>query len=150
MIRCYVLSNLNNGIEKDTTRAKGMIHLSRLTVIPFCLLLIVSFFSASNSSQTINAQNNGENKLVYVIPIEDRSGKEGWKHFLSELQKEVKSWSKSYHFEIDTPGGQGGWGKIGKLLLELDIPSTAFILNEALSAGSYIALNMDGNLYETQ
>src|SRR5699024_5957665 len=32
---------------------------------------------------------------------------------------------------------------IGKQLQELEIPSTAFIVNEALSAGSYIALNPD-------
>lgn len=144
MIRCYVLSNLNNGIEKDTTRAKGMIHLSRLTVIPFCLLLIVSFFSASNSSQTINAQNNGENKLVYVIPIEDEVER-GLEAFLIRATKEAKEAGANHIiFEIDTPGGRvDAAGKIGKLLLELDIPSTAFILNEALSAGSYIALNMD-------
>src|SRR5699024_10411037 len=47
-------------------------------------------------------------------------------------------------FEIDTPGGRvDAAGQIGKQLQELEIPSTAFIVNEALSAGSYIALNTD-------
>src|SRR5699024_9883160 len=47
-------------------------------------------------------------------------------------------------FEIDTPGGRvDAAGKIAKILQDLDIPTTSFIVNEALSAGSYIALNTD-------
>src|SRR5699024_9643043 len=47
-------------------------------------------------------------------------------------------------FEIDTRGGRvEAGGKIAKILQDLDIPTTSFIVNEALSAGSYIVLNTD-------
>src|SRR5699024_11758683 len=47
-------------------------------------------------------------------------------------------------FEIDTPGGRvDSAGQIAKLLQGLEIDSTSYIVNEALSAGSYIALNTD-------
>src|SRR5699024_6761127 len=47
-------------------------------------------------------------------------------------------------FEIDTPGGRiDAAGTIGKILQNLDISTTSFVVSEALSAGSYIALNTD-------
>lgn len=92
----------------------------------------------------ISAEKDGEDQLVYFIPIE-KEVERGLEAFLIRSTNEAQEAGANHIvFEIDTPGGRvDAAGQIGKLLQELDIPTTAFILNEALSAGSYIALNSD-------
>ncbi|WP_033828377.1 NfeD family protein [Bacillus andreraoultii] len=52
--------------------------------------------------------------------------------------------SESIIFELHTPGGAvDAASDIAKLLRNTDVKTIAFINNEALSAGAYIALNMD-------
>ncbi|WP_053219178.1 NfeD family protein [Virgibacillus senegalensis] len=89
----------------------------------------------------------GEGKLVYVIPVENEVER-GLEAFLKRTTQEAAENSADHIiFEIDTPGGRvDAAGQIAELLQDLDIPTTAFITNEALSAGSYIALNTD-NIY---
>src|SRR5699024_9562038 len=69
----------------------------------------------------------------------------GLEAFLTRSTEEaVENHADHIIFEIDTPGGRvDSAGKIGKILQDLDIPTTAYVVNEALSAGSYIALNSD-------
>src|SRR5699024_12548110 len=69
----------------------------------------------------------------------------GLEAFLTRSTEEAIENNADYIiFEIDTPGGRvDSAGKIGKLIQDLDIPTSAYIVNEALSAGSYIALNAD-------
>src|SRR5690625_921188 len=88
-----------------------------------------------------NAEDSS-NKLVYIIPIENEVER-GLEAFLVRSTDEaIGAGADHIIFEIDTPGGRvDSAGQIGKLLQEIDIPTTAFIENEALSAGSYIALN---------
>ncbi|MEI3606853.1 nodulation protein NfeD [Pseudogracilibacillus sp. SE30717A] len=90
------------------------------------------------------SQANGENKLVYIIPIE-KEVERGLEAFLTRSTNEaIEAGANHIIFEVDTPGGRvDSAGQIGKLLQSLDIPTTAYIVNEALSAGSYIALNSD-------
>lgn len=89
----------------------------------------------------------GTGKLVYVIPIE-REVERGLEAFLKRTTKEaIESHADHIIFEINTPGGRvDSAGQIAELLQSLEIPTTSFIINQALSAGSYIALNTD-NIY---
>ena len=46
--------------------------------------------------------------------------------------------------EINTPGGRvDAAGNMARALRETDIPITAYVIDQALSAGAYIALNAD-------
>ncbi|MRH43082.1 nodulation protein NfeD [Aquibacillus halophilus] len=96
---------------------------------------------------SVNAAENGEGKLVYVIPIE-KEVERGLEAFLSRTTKEATVENADHIiFEINTPGGRvDAAGNIAEILQDLEIPTTSFVTNRALSAGSYIALNTD-NIY---
>ena len=114
---------------------------SKFLVPLIIILTLVPFIQ-----QTIQAETNssGEDKLVYVIPVE-KEVERGLEAFLVRSTNEaIEAGANHIIFEIDTPGGRvDSAGQIGKLFQGLEIPTTAFIVNEALSAGSYIALNTD-------
>ncbi|KGP73154.1 NfeD family protein [Pontibacillus yanchengensis] len=98
-------------------------------------------------SHTISAE--GEGKRVYVVPVEQAVEK-GLASFLERSVKEARQ-SNADHiiFSIDTPGGAvDAASSIAKLFQNIEIPNTAFVEKNALSAGSYIALNAD-NIYMT-
>ncbi|WP_099158548.1 NfeD family protein [Virgibacillus ndiopensis] len=97
-----------------------------------------------DKTDVVHAENDGNGKLVYVIPIEDEVEK-GLEAFLTRATKEAREAGADHIiFEIDTPGGRVDVaGQIAELLQNLDIPTTAYVVNQALSAGSYIALNTD-------
>ena len=105
--------------------------------------LAILLFSFMANPYSIKA-NNGEGKLVYVIPIE-KDVERGLEAFLSRTTQEaIAEGANHIIFEIDTPGGRvDAAGNIATILQNLGIPTTSFIVNEALSAGSYIALNTD-------
>jgi len=94
-----------------------------------------------------NDDNNGGGQSVYVIPIE-KEVERGLEAFLSRTTEEaVEEGADHIIFEINTPGGRvDAAGNIASDLQALDIPTTSFVVNQALSAGSYIALNTD-NIY---
>lgn len=101
--------------------------------IMFFLLLILPIPAASSSIDTI-----------YIVPLEGEVEK-GLYAFLNRgIQDAEKEGAKAIIFEINTPGGFVDAAiKIGKLLSETKIKTVAFINQDALSAGAYIALNMD-------
>src|SRR5699024_4422244 len=84
---------------------------------------------------------------VYVIPIESEVER-GLVAFLQRTTAEAMEENADHIiFEIDTPGGRvDSAGDIAELMQSIEIPTTSFIVNRALSAGSYIALNTD-NIY---
>lgn len=86
----------------------------------------------------------GAGKLVYVVPIE-REVERGLEAFLKRTTTEAMEANADHIiFEIDTPGGRvDSAGQIAKTLQSLEVPTTSFIINQALSAGSYIALNTE-------
>ncbi len=86
----------------------------------------------------------GDNQLVYVIPIE-REVERGLESFLRRSVEEAMDEGANHIiFEIDTPGGRVDAAKnIADILQSITIPTTSYIVSEALSAGSYIALNTD-------
>ncbi|MEQ6389379.1 NfeD family protein [Bacillaceae bacterium S4-13-58] len=97
----------------------------------------------------VGTEAKGEGQTVYVIPVED-DVERGLLAFLERSFEEGNE-NGADHFilEINTPGGAVDAAKnIGTLLQNQDVPVTSFVINEALSAGSYIALNTD-HIYMT-
>ncbi|MBM7569622.1 NfeD family protein [Aquibacillus albus] len=96
------------------------------------------------SINAIHAESNGEGKLIYIIPIE-KEVERGLEAFLTRTTEEAKEENADHIiFEIDTPGGRvDAANNIGELFQNIEIPTTSFITSQALSAGSYIALNTD-------
>ncbi|MFD0956077.1 NfeD family protein [Virgibacillus alimentarius] len=114
-------------------------------IIYIVIALLVTFFILPFLPESsIEAKENGEGKLVYVIPVK-KEVERGLEAFLKRTTKEaIEENADHIVFEIDTPGGRvDSAGQIANLLQDLKIPTTSFIVNEALSAGSYIALNTD-------
>lgn len=114
-------------------------HVKFLTAISFFLIISLLYapsFEAKNEE--------GENKLVYFIPIE-KEVERGLEAFLKRTTNEaIEAGANHIIFEINTPGGRvDSAGQIGTLIQSLPLPTTSYIVNEALSAGSYIALNTD-------
>ncbi|WP_407702988.1 NfeD family protein [Virgibacillus tibetensis] len=102
------------------------------------------FFTVFSLHQHTQASDSGKGKLVYFIPIE-KEVERGLEAFLARTTQEaIEEGADHIVFEIDTPGGRvDSAGQIAKILQDLEIPTTSFIVNQALSAGSYIALNTD-------
>lgn len=113
-----------------------------LYFIPLLFLLV--FLSIQFSFSVEANTDSGSGDVIYVIPIE-KEVERGLEAFLSRTTEEaVDAGADHIIFEIDTPGGRvDSAGQIASLLQNLDIETTSFIINEALSAGSYIALNTD-------
>lgn len=113
--------------------------LATYLILVFIIFIGLLFFDDSKI-----AAESSSTKTVYVIPIED-TVEQGLKAFLSRATKEAEAEGANYIiFEIDTPGGRvDAAGQIAELIQSLDTPTVSFIVNKALSAGSYIALNTD-------
>src|SRR5699024_2366848 len=106
--------------------------------------LILAIIMVMNIAPIIKADEQGSDPLVYVIPVENEVER-GLEAFISRTTTEAtEENADNIIFEIDTPGGRiDAAGTIGKILQNLDISTTSFVVSEALSAGSYIALNTD-------
>lgn len=107
--------------------------------------LIPTFISIGLAERKSDNDNDVETgKLVYIIPIEN-DVERGLEAFIKRTTTEAEeAYADHIIFEIDTPGGRVDAAKqIGKIIQSLDINTTAFITSDALSAGSYIALNSD-------
>lgn len=112
----------------------------------FYIFFIAMFLFTLQGVAAVQAE-KGSGKLVYVVPIEHEVEK-GLESFLTRATEEAKAEGADHIiFEVDTPGGRvDAATQIAELLQNLDIPTTSYIVNKALSAGSYIALNTD-NIY---
>lgn len=108
---------------------------------------VISILTVFLQPANPQADENGNDELVYVIPIEN-TVERGMVAFLNRTTSEARAEGADHIiFEIDTPGGRvDSAGQIAELLQNLEIPTSSFIVNKALSAGSYIALNTD-NIY---
>ncbi|MGF7127543.1 membrane-bound serine protease (ClpP class) [Natronobacillus azotifigens] len=113
---------------------------SRIGLLFLFSLLAFSMFSTVE----LSAEETGEGKLVYVIPIE-REVERGLEAFLRRTTNEaIDANADHIIFEINTPGGRvDAANNIGAMLQDINIPMTAYIRSQALSAGSYIALFAD-------
>ncbi len=116
----------------------------------FRLLLYVSLVALA-IVLSINPANikGSPDGIVYVIPVEATVEK-GLSAFINRSITEAEEASADLIvLDIYTPGGVvAAAGDIAKRIVATDIPIVAFINNQALSAGAYIALNAD-NIYMT-
>jgi membrane-bound serine protease (ClpP class) len=112
------------------------------------IVIIISLLAPA-LGKTIHADTQGGGKLIYVIPIKNDIER-GLEAFLSRTTSEaVEEGADHIIFEIDTPGGSvEAANNIGTIIANLNIPTTSYIVSEAFSAGSYIALHTD-NIYMT-
>ncbi|RKD24000.1 serine protease [Ammoniphilus oxalaticus] len=83
-------------------------------------------------------------QVVYKIPVK-QSVEQGLRAFLERAFVEAKEHGADLIvLEIDTPGGEvGAASDIGGLIRSQQTPVVAYVVNEAFSAGTYIALNSD-------
>src|SRR5699024_6871851 len=143
---CYYLFIRVKRHTKNEKIDKGVIYIVRKKPIIYIVIaLLVTFFILPFLPESsIEAKENGEGKLVYVIPVK-KEVERGLEAFLKRTTKEaIEENADHIVFEIDTPGGRvDSAGQIANLLQDLKIPTTSFIVNEALSAGYYNTLNTD-------
>ncbi|HEY4602678.1 MAG TPA: nodulation protein NfeD [Cerasibacillus sp.] len=116
-------------------------------IVPYIMIVCVMFGMFLSDGLVVEANEEGRGKLVYVIPVE-KEVERGLEAFMKRATDEaVKEGANHIIFEINTPGGRvDAAGHIATILQNLEIETTSFIINDALSAGSYIALNTD-NIY---
>ncbi|PYZ99209.1 hypothetical protein CR205_08965 [Alteribacter lacisalsi] len=90
------------------------------------------------------AESGGEGKLVYYVPVE-QAVERGLLAFMERsFEQAAEEGADHIVLEVDTPGGfVDAAGRIASLMNNTDIPITAFVVNEALSAGAYISLMAD-------
>ncbi|MFB4211869.1 nodulation protein NfeD [Shouchella sp. JSM 1781072] len=91
----------------------------------------------------VEADTASDTKL-YVIPVE-QTVERGLEAFLERSFEEAEEENADHIIlDIDTPGGAvDAAGHIANIINSTDIPVTAYINSEAISAGAYIALNAD-------
>jgi len=114
-----------------------------VSYILFAVVITLTVINHSPSSH-INAASDGKGKMVYIIPVKN-DVERGLESFIARTTKEaIEENADHIIFEINTPGGRvDSAGEIATTLQNLDITTTSYIVNRALSAGSYIALNTD-------
>lgn len=119
----------------------GLIQKNFKQLFFYCLIFSL-FCLAFFIPETIHSAS--KDKLVYVIPVE-KEVERGLSAFLKRTTDEaVENHADYIIFEINTPGGRvDSASEIGTIIQNLHIPTVSYIVNEALSAGSYIALHTD-------
>lgn len=115
-----------------------------------CLLIML--FAVACLNVTLAAHAEGTNskeqragqQLVYVIPVAQPI-ESGLQQFLERAFREAEEAKASYIvLEMNTPGGRlDNALEIGKLIRESPVPTVAYVLGEAASAGSYLSLCAD-------
>lgn len=113
----------------------------RLRIFVFSLLLLFSFIISIFPQDT---HSKGQGKMVYYIPVE-QAVEQGLAAFLERsINTALENGADHIVFEINTPGGLvDAAGEISTLIKNTPIPTTAFVVNEAMSAGAYISLHAD-------
>jgi len=93
---------------------------------------------------TPNKSYGTADQVVYIIPLEDTVEK-GLSAFIDRsLTDAEEKGADIIILEINTPGGAvDAATKIGKRIQDTTIPTVAFINNDAISAGAFIALNAE-------
>jgi membrane-bound serine protease (ClpP class) len=106
-------------------------------LLMICMFMFV--LTGGNFSEAANSD-----KVIYMIPVEHEVER-GLEAFLDRaLEAALEEGADHIVLNIDTPGGRvDAAGNIAKIIQNSPIPITAYIVNKALSAGAYIALNAD-------
>lgn len=108
----------------------------------FSSLLIAAFMIMIFIPAPVDGE--GEGKTVYFVPVEE-TVERGLESFLGRAIETAENEEVDHIvFEMNTPGGRvDAAGEIAKLVRETEIPTTAYVVREAMSAGAYISLNAD-------
>lgn len=108
-----------------------------LFYVSLVALAIVLSLNPTNSKSSPNG-------IVYVIPVESTVEK-GLSAFINRSISEAEEANAQLIIlDIYTPGGVvAAAGDIAKRIVATEIPIVAFVNNQALSAGAFIALNAD-------
>ncbi|MDV2581028.1 NfeD family protein [Alkalibacillus haloalkaliphilus] len=96
------------------------------------------------NQQPIDAENDPSAPLVYIVPVEEEVER-GLAAFMDRsIQEAEENFADHIIFEVDTPGGRvDSANEIAGLLSAVNVPTTAYVKSQALSAGSYISLMAD-------
>ncbi|MFX3674427.1 MAG: nodulation protein NfeD [Paenisporosarcina sp.] len=109
----------------------------RLRLISGTLLLMISFLLILPSISESASE-------VYRIPIEDHVEKGLYAFLERAIQEAEVAGAETIIFDIHTPGGMvDSASKIAKLIDNTPLKTIAFINEDALSAGAFIALHAD-------
>ncbi|SDH47580.1 membrane-bound serine protease (ClpP class) [Alteribacillus persepolensis] len=94
------------------------------------------------SLQPVVLSQSPQEQTVYVVPVE-QTVERGLEAFLERSVNEAEKTNADHIiFEIDTPGGAvDAAGNIASIITNASVPTTAFVTEEAMSAGAFIALN---------
>src|SRR5699024_3502030 len=113
-------------------------------VLYICMLVMGLGIFLNDNEIYADEKDQGDGQLVYVIPIE-REVERGLESFLRRsVEEATEEGANHIIFEIDTPGGLVDAAKnIASILQNIDVETTSYVVSDALSAGSYIALNTD-------
>ena len=110
----------------------------RLFTFLFTVIVVQLFFYALQS--VVHA----DDRTVYYSKIDSEITKGLSEYLQRTVRAAEENNAEAIIFEIHTPGGAvDAAGDIAKLLKATDVKTIAFINQDALSAGAYIALNMD-------
>ncbi|QHE53008.1 nodulation protein NfeD [Pontibacillus sp. HMF3514] len=106
-------------------------------ILSIVCLVFPIFFSGHSAAE-------GEGKKVFIVPLENEVER-GLESFLERSANEARKQGADHIiFEVDTPGGSVKAAKnIAQIFQAIEIPTTAYIKKDALSAGSYISMNAD-------
>ncbi|SDY51737.1 membrane-bound serine protease (ClpP class) [Evansella caseinilytica] len=114
--------------------------MKRLRLMLFTTMILTSFFL----SLVQTSANGGDGKVVFYIPVE-QAVERGLLAFLERsIETAIEEGADHIVFEVNTPGGfVDAAGEIADLIGNVPIPTTAFVVKDALSAGAYISLYAD-------
>ncbi|MFD2704138.1 NfeD family protein [Salibacterium lacus] len=115
-----------------------MVHFVRKSAALLLSLFVLFVVLPHNEAEA------AENDKVYVIPVE-QTVENGLKAFLERAVEDAESAGADHIiFEIDTPGGAvDAAGDIASLMEDASVPTTAYVVEKAMSAGAFLALSAD-------
>jgi membrane-bound serine protease (ClpP class) len=110
----------------------------------FYIFVIFSLTFLWLNQMSIVADQNEESTSIHIVPVKN-DVEQGLAAFLERSITEAEdSFADLIVFEIDSPGGRvDSANDIANLITSTEIPTAAYVINQAASAGSYIALNAD-------
>ena len=109
----------------------------RIIVILLALSLLLSLGA-------VLAQEEGEGKLVYIIPLEGAVERALESFLMRSFREADRAGADVIILEMDTPGGfLDASLDISKLIRNQNVPVYAYVRNQAYSAGAYLALSCD-------
>ncbi len=107
------------------------------------MFIVLAFFLIP-IQMYVHSNEQAKGPLIYYIPVE-QTIERGLAAFMERsFDAALAEGAEHIVLEIHTPGGAvDAAGEIAKLMQRVEIPITAFINTDAISAGAYIALNAD-------